>query len=310
MRRRTNAGLTALQAALAGIGGGFAGYAKDKEIRKEDEERERIRKEREAETAYRREMDAASLMERGFMTPEGLGERRQAAGGDMARHTMDSVRSMLNPAAAPPPDPSRMERVLDAGGVFRQGQEMSLGGRRMVLPESVPQRQERLAARARGDERGERQAALVQRQREREEEQRIRAQERAEDAKLQERLTNLRNQPAPERPYSPERDIEQATIKYSTTPQGEMFGLPGALPTEQQVREYRANLRRAMGLDGAPTQAAAAALAPPPAQGDTQQASLEARARAWKADPKNKRRDGESNADYAARMRQAILGGG
>ena len=171
MRRRTNAGLTALQAALSGIGGGFAGYAKDTETRKADAERERLQREserlqreREEERTYGREMGLAGLLQQGFTTPEQLATRRAAAGPDVANYVSQSVRSMMPGSTAAPPDPTLMQRVLDtAGGDFREGQRLTIGGRELVLPESTPQRQDRLAALARGEARNAAQVAAQQR---------------------------------------------------------------------------------------------------------------------------------------------------
>lgn len=267
MRRRTNAGLTALQAALSGIGGGFAGYAKDTETRKADAERERLQREREEERTYGREMDLAGLLQQGFTTPEQLATRRAAAGPDVANYVSQSVRSMMPGSTAAPPDPTLMQRVLDtAGGDFREGQRLTIGGRELVLPESTPQRQDRLAALARGEARNAAQVAAQQRAEDQAREDR----QLEQAAKDRERLARINNQPAPERPYNPQRDIDQAVIKYSMTRQGEMFGLPGALPTEQQVQQYRASLQRAMGRapQAGPTREAAAALVPPSVTND------------------------------------------
>ena len=189
MRRRTNAGLTALQAALSGIGGGFAGYAKDTETRKADAERERLQREserlqreREEERTYGREMGLAGLLQQGFTTPEQFATRRAAAGPDVANYVSQSVRSMMPGSTAAPPDPALMQRVLDTtGGDFREGQRLTIGGRELVLPESTPQRQERLATRERGEARNAAQVAAQQR-----------AKERAEDKQFQLQQDELR----------------------------------------------------------------------------------------------------------------------
>ena len=176
---------TALQAALAAMGGGASGYARQREI-------EQARMDREREAQYGREMDAANLARQGFVTPEALAGQREKAGGDVAKMALQSVSSMMNPMAAPP-DAALLDRVLNnAGGAFRQGQEITVGGRKLVLPETDAQRGERLDALTRGEARNAAQAAAQQRAKERAEDQAIQAQRDQEQRKLQLLLEQMR----------------------------------------------------------------------------------------------------------------------
>ena len=203
---------------------------------------------REREAQYGRELDAANLARQGFVTPEALAGQREKVGGDVAKMALQSVSSMMNPAA-PPPDAALLDRVLNtSGGMFRQGQEITVGGRKLVLPETDAQRGDRLDARQRGDQRYATQQAQAREDKRDAESRAFQLQRDEAQQKANEAIARINNQPTAERPVDIGAAIDADTRLYARTQIDD--GLGGKkLPTPQEVAEYRAGLRSVYGVD-------------------------------------------------------------
>jgi hypothetical protein len=134
--------LTAIQAALAGLSGGAAGYVRQQELQRE-QDRLKTQEERQ------KSRDIFDLMQAGFMRPEELTQRQQAVtqqGGEVARQALMSA---LSPrAGAPMPavggqGVGALSEALATAG--RPAQRLAYGGQEFVRAEAPQQREERLA---------------------------------------------------------------------------------------------------------------------------------------------------------------------
>ena len=135
--------MTAIQAALAGLSGGAAGYVRQKEMQREQD---RLK----AQEERQKSRDIFDLMQAGFMRPEELTQRQQAVtqrGGEVASQALMSA---LNPRAGTP-----MTAVSGQGvGALSEAlattgrppaQRLTYGGQEFVRAEVPMEREERLA---------------------------------------------------------------------------------------------------------------------------------------------------------------------
>jgi len=147
--------LTALQAALAGIGGGVTSAQKYGETRRLEAERKRMFDEERARQARlderQRELDRIGMLDKGYMTPEEAGAERGAGGAALSR-ALASASGMLAGRGAP-----AFGQGIGAGdgtaivrGMGQVGpqQRATLGGQTFVRaePESARMRAQELAA--------------------------------------------------------------------------------------------------------------------------------------------------------------------
>jgi hypothetical protein len=302
MARRSSALATALQAALAGFGGGAVGYAKDEATRDERAERERLRKEREEESRYRRELDAANLMQQGFMGEDQLDAKRKAAGPSMVKHVLDSVNSMMSPGSAPP-SAEGMDRTVREGGIWGPSSGVTVGDRSFVLPESRPAREERLATADRGERRAERQVGMLARERERAEDRAQSVEDRKASERLQRDLVAARNQG--DVGLTPQQRYDKLMDTFLTKPVQELVTDPifgqraiNRAPTAAEVAAYKALLRQEL-LGEAPAAAERSVL-------EVEQSSAPPMDSLMTWFRKNKRQPGESDEAYAARARAGV----
>lgn len=170
--------MTALQAALAGIGGAAGGYVQQEELKR------KRRAEEEART--RQEMlDVVGLQERGFMSPEQLARQQEQGKRTTGSVMQNALLSALSPRAGVLPPPTAQDVGLASQALATAGRApqriVTAGGQEMFRAETPFQREERLDL-------------LTQERKRMEtmEDRRIRAQERGEDAALQEKLTKLK----------------------------------------------------------------------------------------------------------------------
>jgi len=134
--------LTAIQAALAGLSGGAAGYVRQKEMQREQD---RLK----AQEERQKSRDIFDLMQAGFMRPEELTQRQQAVtrqGGELASQALMSA---LNPRAGAPmtaasgPGAGALSEAMATAG-RAPSQRLTYGGQEFVRAEAPMERQERL----------------------------------------------------------------------------------------------------------------------------------------------------------------------
>jgi hypothetical protein len=212
--------LTAIQAALAGLSGGAAGYVRQQELQRE-QDRLKTQEERQ------KSRDIFDLMQAGFMRPEELTQRQQAVtqqGGEVARQALMSA---LSPrAGAPMPAVSgqgvgTLSEALATAG--RPAQRLAYGGQEFVRAEAPQERQERLAGLEYQRDLTKTQAESRIRAEERAEDRRSREQQAEANARLQRDLTQMRI------------DANRALVEARAD---EEAGKPPARPTEAQEKSF------------------------------------------------------------------------
>ena len=170
--------MTALQAALAGIGGAAGGVVQQEELKR------KRRAEEEART--RQEMrDIIEAGEREFVTGEQLAKQQEQGKRTTGSVVQNALLSALSPRAGVLPPPTAQDVGLASQALATAGRApqriVTAGGQEMFRAETPFQREERLGVLEREQKRMD---TLESR--------RIRAQERSEDAALEEKLTKLK----------------------------------------------------------------------------------------------------------------------
>lgn len=182
--------LTAIQAALAGLSGGAAGYVRQKEMQREQD---RLK----AQEERQKSRDIFDLMQAGFMRPEELTQRQQAVtrqGGELASQALMSA---LNPRAGAPmtaasgPGAGALSEAMATAG-RAPSQRLTYGGQEFVRAEAPMERQERLAGLEYQRDIMKTQAESRLRAEERAEDRRSRKQQAEDNANLQRDLTQMR----------------------------------------------------------------------------------------------------------------------
>ena len=213
--------LTAIQAALAGLSGGAAGYVRQKEMQREQD---RLK----AQEERQKSRDIFDLMQAGFMRPEELTQRQQAVtrqGGELASQALMSA---LNPRAGAPmtaasgPGAGALSEAMATAG-RAPSQRLTYGGQEFVRAEAPMERQERLAGLEYQRDIMKTQAESRLRAEERAEDRRSREQQAEDNAKLQRDLTQMR--------IDANRSL--AEVRAS-----EESGKPPQRPTEAQEKSF------------------------------------------------------------------------
>jgi hypothetical protein len=143
-------GSSILQAILGGVAGGAEGISQVREQRRLEEERRREAEERQRMIERQTMLDQAAFAERGWTTPEArTAKLRGAAPG--IQSVMESAASMLGGG---PPKALNMPSLQQGAGMYgAPSGEITIGGRRLVLPETSTAREERLAEKEAGETR-------------------------------------------------------------------------------------------------------------------------------------------------------------
>lgn len=134
--------MTALQAALAGIGGAASGYVQQQERKRqrELEERERTRQEM---------LDVVGLQERGFMSPEQLARQQERGVKTTGSVVQNALLSAMAPRAGMLPPPSAQEVGFASQALATAGRApqriVTAGGQEMFRAETPAEREERLS---------------------------------------------------------------------------------------------------------------------------------------------------------------------
>ena len=133
--------MTALQAALAGIGGAAGGYVQMEETKR--------RRQQEDEARKRQEMlDVVGLQERGFMSPEQLAQQKAQGTKTAGSVLQNAFLSAMNPRAGVLPPPTAQDVGTTSEALATAGRApqriVTAGGTELVRSELPSEREERL----------------------------------------------------------------------------------------------------------------------------------------------------------------------
>ena len=136
--------MTALQAALAGIGGAAGGYVQQQELERKRKIEEEARKRQEM-------LDIVGLQERGFMSPEQLAQQQMQGKRTTGAVVQNALLSALSPRAGVLPPPTAQDVGLASQALATAGRApqriVTAGGQemfRLETPQQGAQRQELL----------------------------------------------------------------------------------------------------------------------------------------------------------------------
>jgi hypothetical protein len=145
--------LTALQAALAGIGGAAGGYVQQEELKRKRRSEEEARQRQEM-------LDVVGLQERGFMTPEQLASQKEQGVRTTGSVVSNALMSALSPRAGMLPPPTAQDVSLASQALATAGRApqriVTAGGQEMFRAETPMDREERLGRLEREQKRMER----------------------------------------------------------------------------------------------------------------------------------------------------------